>query len=178
MNNMTSYFGGNSLKRHFSYPFYISEEKRLRKIGINADFKFYLSFFNFKNLKSKFVLDVGTDPASPEYFIKNKAGNVVVSRDDTSKLITESVFNGNIISLNDAKNMRADVLKFDYSPKTKMLFDSINLSAYNEWIVVFNKNEIDGYDYEVKTRLMRDLGGTKIGSKDNEVIVWGKIDKE
>jgi len=177
MTTMGSYFGGNSIKRYLLYPFYIGIERRLKKMGIDADFRFYLSFFNFKNLSSKSVLDVGTDPASPIYFIKNKVNEIVVSRDQNIAQNMTAFFNGQIIPPEEIGNVHGDVLKFDYSADTRRFFNNIDLSKYSEWVIIFNKDKTDDYDYEVRTRLMRELGGTIIGSKDNNIIVWGKINK-
>lgn len=153
-------------------------ERKLKSLGIDSDFKIYLSFFNFKNLPKKSVADFGYDPSSPIFFVKKKAGKIIILRDEKdSDNLKRALSPVEIIPLEKIKSIRADVLKFDYSISTRNFFDDADLNKYSEWIVVFDKNKTDSYDYEVKTRLMSNFGGKVIGSKNNDIVVWGKISK-
>lgn len=173
---MNDYFGGNKIKRYLLYQFYIKDEKKLKDLGIDADFKFYLSFYNIKNLEYKNIVDFGIDPASPVYFIKNKPKNLFIFRDNETKDKMKEFIDQDIMSFYDIrKTYGDDVLKFDYYPETKKFFDNLDLSKYNEWIIVFNKKMIDAYEYDVKTRILKNLGGKIIGNKNENIVVWANL---
>ena len=79
---MNIYLGGSFIKRFFLYPFYRNLERKLKSLGIDSDFKIYLSFFNFKNLPKKSVADFGYDPSSLIFFAKKKAGKIIILRNE------------------------------------------------------------------------------------------------